>query len=258
MLLANKEVATHMFNKSGGKDKVFVYRIHDAPDPEKIEELGIFIRAIGYDFDTNGGKVKARDINKLFDQIKGKPEEDLIKVATIRSMAKAVYSTKNIGHFGLSFKHYTHFTSPIRRYPDMMVHRIMKSHLKGEKVSAKEVADYNYLSIKSSEREIEAIKAERDSIKYKQVEYMLDKIGEEFNSIITGVTEWGVYVEETQTRAEGLVRISTLEDDYYTLDAQKYRVIGERSKKELSLGDTCKVKLIAADLDMKTLDFEII
>jgi len=258
MLLANEEVATHMYKhskKTSGKDNVFVYRIHDAPNPEKIEELGIFIRAIGYDFDTNGGKVTAKRINKLFDEIKGKPEENLIKVATIRSMAKAVYSTNNIGHFGLAFKYYTHFTSPIRRYPDMMVHRILKNHLNGTKVSDKEIAEYNHFAIKSSEREVEAVRAERDSIKYKQVEYMQNKIGEEFNGIITGVTEWGVYVEETRTKAEGLVRMSTLGDDYYSLDSKQYRVVGERSKKKFALGDTVKIKLKSADLDMRTLDF---
>lgn len=261
MLLANQEVATYMYahsKKTSGKDNVFIYRIHDAPDPDKIEELGIFIRAIGYDFETNNGKVKARDINKLFDAIKGKPEENLIKVATIRSMAKAVYSTKNIGHFGLAFKYYTHFTSPIRRYPDMMVHRIMKNHLNGTKVSDKEIAEYNYLAIKSSEREVEAIRAERDSIKYKQVEYMLDKVGQKFNGVVTGVTGWGVYVEEVKSKAEGLVRMSTLGDDYYNLDAAKYRVVGERSKRTFALGDAVKIKLTGADLDTRTLDFEFI
>ena len=261
MLLANEEVATHMYNhtkKSSGKDNVFVYRIHDKPDPDRIEQLGIFIRAIGYEFDTNEGKVSAKDINKLFDQIKGKPEENLIKVATIRSMAKAVYSTKNIGHFGLAFKYYTHFTSPIRRYPDMMVHRIIKNHLNGTKVSDKEIAEYNYLAIKSSEREVEAVKAERDSIKYKQVEFMMDKVGQEFDGVVTGVTDFGVFVEEINSKAEGLVRMSSIGEDYFVLDAQKYRVVGDRSKKTFSLGDSVRVKLIAASLDTRTLDFQFI
>lgn len=261
MLLANEEVATHMYKhtkRRDGKDNIFVYRIHDQPDPDRIEELGIFIRAIGYEFDTNKGEVSSKQLNKLFEEIKGKPEENLIKVATIRSMAKAVYSTKNIGHFGLAFKYYTHFTSPIRRYPDMMVHRILKNHLKGTPASAKEIAEYNYLAIKSSEREVEAIQAERDSIKYKQVEYMLDKVGQEFNGVVTGVTDFGIFVEETKIKAEGLVRMSTIGGDYYILDQQKYRVVGERSKKSFTLGDTVKVKLVAASLDSRTLDFEFV
>jgi len=261
MLLANEEVATHMYThtqKTSGKDNVFVYRVHDKPDPDRIEELGIFIRAIGYEFDTSGGRVSARDINKLFDQIKGKPEENLIKVATIRSMAKAMYSTKNIGHFGLAFKYYTHFTSPIRRYPDMMVHRILKNHLKGTPVSDKEIAEYNYLAIKSSEREVEAVQAERDSIKYKQVEYMLGKVGEEFDGTVTGVTDFGVFVEESESKAEGLVRMSSIGGDYYVLEPQKYRIVGERSKKTFSLGDKVRVKLTAASLDSRTLDFKFL
>lgn len=261
MLLANREVATHMYAKTkrtSGKDNVFVYRIHDAPDPERIEELGIFIRAIGYEFDTSKGKVSSKDINRLFEEIKGTPEENLIKVATIRSMAKAVYSTKNIGHFGLAFKYYTHFTSPIRRYPDMMVHRILKNHLNGTPPSDKEISEYNYLAIKSSEREVEAVQAERDSIKYKQVEYMIDKVGEEFDGVVTGVTDFGVFVEEMGTKAEGLVRMSSIGGDYFVLDPQKYRIVGESTKRTFTLGDKVRVKLTAASLDSRTLDFAFV
>lgn len=260
MLLANEEVATYMYSnskKTSSKDNVFVYRVHDVPDAEKIEELGIFIRAIGYEFDTNNGAVKARDINRLFKEIEGKPEENLIKTATIRSMAKAVYSTKNIGHFGLAFKYYTHFTSPIRRYPDMMVHRMLKNHLKKNPVSDKEIAEYNYLAIKSSEREVEAVEAERDSIRYKQVEYMLDHIGEEFDGVVNGVTDFGLFVEEVETKTDGLVRISSL-PDYYALDEQNYRITGEESNKSYSLGDQVRVKLLSADLDARTIDFALI
>lgn len=261
MLLANREVATHMYEnskKTAGRDNVFVYRIHDVPDPEKIEELGIFIRAIGYEFDTKQGIVSAQDINKLFKEIAGKPEENLIKTATIRSMAKAVYSTKNIGHFGLSFKYYTHFTSPIRRYPDMMVHRILRNHLNKTPISDKEMSEYSYLAIKSSEREVEAVQAERDSIKYKQVEYMQSKVGEQFDAIVSGVTEYGIFVEDTATKAEGLVRISTMNGDYYLFEPKKYRLVGEKNKKTFALGDTVKVKLTKADLDSRTLDFELV
>lgn len=261
MLLANQEVAAYMFKlgkKAGKKDAAFVYRIHDAPDPEKIEELGIFIRAIGYDFDTKGGIVSGREINRLFKQIEGKPEEDLIKTATIRSMAKAVYSMKNIGHFSLAFKYYTHFTSPIRRYPDVMVHRIMKSHLKHEPLSKKELSDYDRMTIKSSQREIEAVKAERDSIKYKQVEYMQDHIGEKFDGVINGITEWGVYVEELETKADGLVRIGSIKGDYFTVEPKKYRIVGEKTKKKYALGDKVKIELVGADLESRQLDFKFV
>ena len=233
MLLANREVATHIYQlcKDKGRDAAFVYRIHDVPDPDKIEELGIFIRALGYDFNTEKGLIKATDINKLLKQIEGKPEENLIKTATIRSMAKAVYSTKNIGHFGLAFKFYTHFTSPIRRYPDLMVHRMLRRHLDGSTITAKELTKYEKLSVQSSAREIEAVSAERDSIKYKQVEYMLDKVGQEFNGIITGVTEWGIYVEDAESKAEGMIRLANIKGDYFVHDPSKYQVKGERTKK---------------------------
>ena len=260
MLLANREVAEYIYRltKKNDKDIVFVYRIHDVPNPEKIEELAIFLRAIGHDLHTKEGIVSAYDINELFRQIAGTPEEQLIKTATIRSMAKAVYSTKNIGHFGLAFKYYTHFTSPIRRYPDIMVHRILKNHLNEVKISAQEFAAYEKLAIKSSQREIEAVSAERDSIKYKQVEYMMDRIGQTFDGIISGVTDWGIYVEEDKTKSEGLIRVSNLGDDFYTFNKKKYALIGERTRHKFTLGDKVKIKLTGADLDAKTLDFVLV
>lgn len=261
MLLANREVATYFQKLSKDVPEsrtTFIYRIHDVPDPEKIEELGIFLRAIGYDFKTHGGDVSAKDLNKLFKQIEGKPEEHLIKTATIRSMAKAIYSTKNIGHFGLSFEYYTHFTSPIRRYPDVMVHRILKSHLSGEKLSKQEVVEYETLALQSSRREVEAVEAERESIKLKQVEYMSEHIGESFNGVITGVVEWGLYIEETETKAEGLARISALGDDYYELDKKQYRLVGSKTKKTYRLGDKVRVRLLAASVEDKTLEWKII
>jgi len=261
MLLANREVAEHIHTlckAAGLRDPLFVYRIHDAPDIDRIEELAIFLRAIGYQFDTKSGEVSAREINKLFKQIEGKPEEDLIKTATIRSMAKAVYSTKNIGHFGLSFQYYTHFTSPIRRYPDIMVHRILKSHLGGKSLSKKELRDYERLAIQSSQREMAAIEAERDSIKYKQVEFMQGKIGKSFDGIITGVVGWGLYVEEHETMAEGLVHIKNLKDDFYQLDEKRYRLVGQKTGNVYRLGDKVKMKLIGAKLKDKTLDWELV
>jgi ribonuclease R len=261
MLLANREVAEYFYEhcaKTPRRDMLFVYRTHDVPNREKIEELGVFLRAIGYEFNTKGGDVSAQEINKLFKQIEGKPEEDLIKTATIRSMAKAVYSTKNIGHFGLAFKYYTHFTSPIRRYPDVMVHRILKHHLNGTMISYTELKKYEKLAITSSEREVAAVEAERDSIRYKQVEYMKDRIGKTFDGTITGVTEWGIYVADNETKSEGMVRLSNLKDDFYTLDKKRYRLLGERTKKKYSLGDRVKIKLTSADLDEKTLDFAFV
>ncbi|MFQ5662127.1 MAG: RNB domain-containing ribonuclease, partial [Candidatus Paceibacteria bacterium] len=254
MLLANKEVATYI-NKLNKKGLLFVYRIHDVPDPEKIQDLKIFVNAIGYDFSPKESGVTTHDINNLFKQIEGKPVEDLIKISAIRSMSKAVYSTKNIGHFGLAFKYYTHFTSPIRRYPDLMVHRIMKMELEGDKIPKEELKKYEKLTLTSTEQEIEATQAERDSIRYKQVEYMKDHVGEVFDGKITGVAEFGIFVEDVETKSEGLVHVSKIGDDFYTLDKKTYSIKGERNGQSYSLGDKVKVKLTGADLDNKTLDF---
>lgn len=260
MLLANKKVAEYIYRlcKDKNRDAAFIYRIHDVPDPEKIEDLAIFIHALGYEFETNNGQVKATDINKLLKEVEGKPEEALIKTATIRSMAKAIYSTKNIGHYGLAFKFYTHFTSPIRRYPDLMAHRMLRRHLDGSPIGKKEMMAYERLAVQSSEREMYAVKAERDSIKYKQVEFMLDKVGQEFDGIITGVADWGIYVEAKESKAEGMVRLASLNKDYFTHEAKKFRVKGERTGTTYALGDSVRVKLIRADLEERQLDFQII
>lgn len=260
MLLANQKVSKHIYtlSKKHGRDAAFIYRIHDVPNPDKIEELSLFIHALGYEFETNRGVVHAKTINKLLKEIEGSPEESLIKTATIRSMAKAMYSTKNIGHFGLAFKYYTHFTSPIRRYPDLMAHRMLRRHLDGSQIGAKEMTKYEKLAVKSSEREMQAVKAERDSIKYKQVEYMQDKVGQTFNGVITGVTDWGIYVEDTVSKSEGMVRLSSIKGDYFTHEASKYRVKGTKTGKTLSLGDAVIVKLIRADMEERQLDFELL
>jgi ribonuclease R len=260
MLLANREVATYIYDlaKSTGKELAFVYRIHDVPNPDKLEELGIFLRAIGYDFEVNNGTVKATTINKLLKEVEGKPEANLIKTATIRSMAKAVYSTKNIGHFGLAFKFYTHFTSPIRRYPDLMAHRMLRKHLDGSPIGPKELQQYERMSIQSSQREMEAVSAERDSIKFKQVEYLMNRIGETFEGVITGVTDWGIYVQESTCMADGMVRLATIKSDYFEHEASKYRIKGQKTGKTYSLGDKVTVKLTRADKDERQLDFELI
>lgn len=259
MLLANREVATYIYNlaKDKNKDLAFVYRIHDVPNPDKLEELAIFLRAIGYEFEVHKGIVKATAINKLLKEIEGKPEENLIKTATIRSMAKAVYSTKNIGHFGLAFKFYTHFTSPIRRYPDLMAHRLLRKHLDGSHIGPKELQQYEQLCIKSSQREMEAVSAERDSIKFKQVEYLMNRIGETFEGVITGVADWGIYVQESTCMADGMVRLATIKSDYFEHEASKYRIKGQKTGKTYSLGDKVTVKLVRADKEERQLDFEL-
>lgn len=260
MLLANREVATFINEKakSENRDLAFVYRIHDVPNPDKIEELATFVHALGYEFETKNGIVEAKAINELMKEVEGEPEENLIKVASIRSMAKAIYSTKNIGHFGLAFKYYTHFTSPIRRYPDLMVHRMLRKHLDSSSIGPKETQKYEQVLVQSSEREMEAVAAERDSIKFKQVEYMMNKVGEEFDGIITGVADWGIYVQEQGSMAEGMIKLSSMKGDYFEHEAKKYRVKGQKTGKIYRLGDEIRVKLVRADKDDRQLDFELV
>lgn len=260
MLMANREVATEvsrLAQKVPEKNLVFLYRIHDTPKEDRIQELATFVRAIGYDF-AKKKKHSAHDISNLLKQIEGKPEEHLIRTATLRSMAKAIYSTKNIGHFGLSFEYYTHFTSPIRRYPDMLVHRILATHLSHKPMTRGEYTELERLAIATSEAEAKAVDAERESIRYKLVEYMSKKIGQEFKGVISGVVDWGLYVEEEESSAEGLVRVRSLGDDFYNYSAKEYALIGQRTKKKHALGDRVRVKLVGADLSARTLDFELI
>ncbi len=260
MLLANRKVAEYVSRLAKNlpeSERTFIYRIHDIPKEEKIAELSVFLRAVGYELASHK-HLSAKEINKLFKQIAGTPEENLIKVATIRSMAKAVYATKNIGHFGLSFRHYTHFTSPIRRYPDVMVHRILRSHLDRHPLSSSELRLYERLAIECSEREIAAVEAERESVRYKQVEYLMGHIGKEFDGVVSGITEWGMYVMENESKAEGLIRMKDLTDDYYVADTKNYRLVGEKKKRVFSLGDPLRVRLVGANLEERTLDFALV
>ncbi len=259
MLLANREVAAYMHTMTNGNNKAaVVYRIHDAPDREKIINLATFVKALGFNLNHKDGETTAEDITRMLRSVEGSPAEALIKTASIRSMSKAIYSTSNIGHFGLAFEYYTHFTSPIRRYPDLMVHRLLQRYLTHGKIEADEVARYQKLSDTSSERELEAAEAERSSIKYKQVEYLSDKVGQEFDAIVSGVSEWGVYVEETTAKADGMVRLKEMTDDFYELNEKLYAVVGQKTGKKYSLGDKVKVKLIDANLDKKILDFKFV
>lgn len=261
MLLANREVSLYvskLAEKVPEKNLIFLYRIHDEPKADRIEELATFVRAIGYEFGREKQKkYSTKDIQKLLKQVEGKPEEHLIRTATLRSMAKAIYSTKNIGHFGLSFEYYTHFTSPIRRYPDMLAHRILESHLDGKPITRTEFSNLEKLCLEASAAEAKAVDAERESIRYKQVEYMLPKIGQTFEGTISGVTEWGLYVEEDESAAEGLVRVSTIGNDFYNYVQKEYALIGQRNKKKYALGDRVRIKLVNADLSARQLDFEL-
>jgi len=259
MLLANREVATHMHTANAKNSRAaFVYRIHDAPDREKIMNLATFVKALGFELKNKDSETTGRDIARMLRSVDGSPTEMLIKTAAVRAMSKAVYSTANIGHFGLAFDFYTHFTSPIRRYPDLMVHRLLYRFLTSGQIEQDEIVKYQKLSDDSSEREMEAAKAERTSIKYKQVEYMQDRIGQEFDALVSGVSEWGVYVEENISKAEGMVRLRDMKDDFYELNEKLYAIVGKNTGKKYSLGDKIRVKLVASDPERKTLDFKFI
>lgn len=258
MLLANRTVAECIGKvPQNKKAKVFPYRIHDLPDPDKLENLNWFVNRFGYKLRTSGSKAEvSKSLNKLLADIRGKKEQNLIEMVSLKAMQKAKYSTHNIGHYGLAFDYYTHFTSPIRRFPDMMVHRLLTRYLAGGRTAQE--AKYEELCEHSSEMEQIAANAERASIKYKQVEFMGERLGQEFEGTISGVTEWGIYVEINENKCEGMIPMRELDDDYYDFDEKSYCLTGRRYHKKYSLGDPICIRVVRANLERKQLDFALV
>jgi ribonuclease R len=272
MLLANRHVAA--FASRGGiyakeakpaqgqtrqkpKGKTFVYRIHDRPDPEKLESFTRFISKFGHSLDTGQTDRKlSTALNSLLDKVQGTREQDVVEMMALRSMAKARYSVNNIGHYGLAFKDYTHFTSPIRRYPDLMVHRLLAHYL--ENGESKNADKYEERCLHASEMERRAVEAERASIKYKQVEFMQDKIGKEFDGLVSGLTDWGIYVEIIENKCEGMISIRSIMDDFYEFDEEEYKIVGRHSGRKFEIGDPLRIEVINANLSRRQLDFKMV
>ena len=257
MLLANRSVAEHIGKvKERKKAKTFVYRVHDEPNPEKLGTFVQFVAKLGYKIKTTSRKTLADSFNKLFVDIEGKGEQNMIDSIAIRTMSKAYYSTDNIGHYGLGFPYYTHFTSPIRRYPDLMVHRLLYSYLNNASSANIEFCEEQCKH--SSLMERKAAEAERTSVKYKQAEFLSDKIGQEFPALISGVSKWGIYAEIEENKCEGMISLGSLQDDYYYLDEDNYQVIGRRYGRQYKLGDSIRIKVLRVDMEKKQMDFALI
>ncbi|KLT65354.1 ribonuclease R [Pedobacter sp. BMA] len=257
MLLANRKVAEFIATKVKGKNKLtFVYRVHDSPNMETLNTFATFASRFGYKINTKSDKEIAKSLNHLMADVEGKKEQNILTSLAIRSMAKAIYSTKKTSHYGLAFEYYTHFTSPIRRYPDVMAHRLLQSYLNGEKSADAEF--YEVACVHSSAMEKRAADAERASIKYKQAEYLENNIGTEYKGIISGVTEWGMYVEIEENKCEGMIRLRDISDDFYVLDEKNYCIVGQRKKKKYQLGDEVMIRVKKVDLSKRQIDFTLI
>ena len=251
MLLANRKVSEYIGKKN--KKNIFIYRVHDLPDESKIKALKEVAKSLGYNLDISSRKRMSESLNKILKKIKGKKEQSLIESLAIRSMSKAEYTTKNIGHYGLAFDYYSHFTSPIRRYPDVIVHRLLEQYLNKENPSGHEI--YNSACDHCTQREILATKAERDSIKFMQIKYMQDKKNKKFNGVISGITDWGIFVEIVENKCEGMIPVRDLKGDYYIYNKDEHSLIGKKTKIKYQLGDSIQVQVKHADLIKKQLDF---
>lgn len=257
MLLANRKVAEYVSKMGRGKRKyTFVYRVHDSPKPDSLANFAQFASRFGYKINTKSDKEIAKSLNYLMADVEGKKEQDVLTQLAIRSMAKAIYTTKSSSHYGLAFDHYTHFTSPIRRYPDVMVHRLLFHYLNGGQSANAE--HYEKECQHASQMEKRAADAERASVKYKQAEFLKDQIGRTYDGVISGVTEWGMYVEIIENRCEGMIRLREIADDFYTLDEKNYAIIGQRKKKIYQLGDAVRIRVKNVDLTKKQIDFSLV
>ena len=258
MPLANRKVSEFITKSQTLKKPICIYRIHDKPDAEKMHDLNLFIKALGYNVRFIDGAIPSQDLNDLLKKVEGRPEKDLLQTNITRSMQKAVYSTENVGHYGLAFEYYSHFTSPIRRYPDVLTHRLLDRVLHKDMPEEGERSPLEKLCLHASLREKEAADAERGSIKYKQVEYMGDRIGQEFEGVVSGVAKWGIFVEEKKSKCEGMIRLRDLGSDFYVYDEKRQRVFGEREGKEWRIGDIVRIKVKSADLEIRQIDYQLV